>query len=140
MTYLYLSSLRKSQRFQYFGVVKAQRSPILRRAGRKVLFVRRKPSEQTAWWNNGACWATTNHRGWVLCFRESAENTKLLKRCARLSNTDDTGLLIQNAAQPHTVNSWPAIGLAVAGNLYWTEIILSGEKVKKKIILNVCFG
>lgn len=115
--------LRKSQRFQ-FRVVNAQ-------GGRKVLFVRRKPSEQTGWWDNRACWAATNRRGWVLCFRESAENTKLLKHCAHLSNTDDTGLFIQHAAQPHTVNSWPATGLsmAIAGKVHLTEIILSGKNV-----------
>lgn len=68
-----------------------------------------------------------------MCFRESAENTKLLKRCAHLGNTDDTGLLIQNAAPPHTVNSWPAIGLpiAIAGNDHLTfNIILSGKNLK----------
>lgn len=55
-----------------------------------------------------------------MCFRESAENTKLLKRSAHPGDTDDTGLLIQNASQPHTVNSQAAIG----GPLAWLEIRL----------------
>ena len=75
-----------------------------------------------------------------MCFRESAENTKLIKRCAHLRNTDDTRLLIQNAAQPHTVNSWPPIGLpiAIAGKVNLTEIILSGKNVKTHFEL--CFS
>lgn len=35
-----------------------------------------------------------------LCLRESAENTKTCQ-----SNTDDSGLFIQNTSQPHTLNS-----------------------------------
>ena len=99
--------------------------PNIARGGRKVLFVRRKPSEQTGWWDNGPCGATTNHRGWVLCFGEFAENTKPLKRCAHLGYTDDTGLLIQNAAQPHTANSQPEI---------------DSPTVLLEIILNVKYG
>lgn len=38
---------QKKSEIPIFRVVKAQRSPILCGAGRKVLFVHRKPSEQT---------------------------------------------------------------------------------------------
>lgn len=114
MTYLYLFSPSEKVRDSNISGCQSTEQPNIVQGSRKVLFVCRKPCEQTGWWNNGACWATTNHRGWVLCFRESAENTKLLKCCAHLSNTDDTGLLIQNAAQPPTVNSQPEIGLAIA--------------------------
>lgn len=34
------------------------------------------------------------------CLRESAENTKTCQ-----SNTDDSGLFIQNTSRPHTLNS-----------------------------------
>lgn len=112
IAYLYLFSPKKSE-IPILPGCQSTEEPNIARGGSKVLFVHRKPSEQTACWNNGACWATTNHRGWVLCFRESAENTKLVKRCARRSNTDDTGLSIENAAQPCTVNQQAAIGLAI---------------------------
>lgn len=94
--------LQKRSEIPIFSDCQSTEEPNIAQSVRKVLFVRRKPSEQTGWWNNGACWATANQRGWVLCFRESAENTKLLKRCAHLSNTDDTGLLIHNAAALHS--------------------------------------
>lgn len=121
LTYLYPFPAEKVRESNFLGCQSTE-EPNIAQSGRKVLFVRRKPSAQTGWGNNGACWATTNHRGWVLCFRESAENTKPLKRCAHLGNTDDTVLLIQNAAAPHTVNPWPAIGLpiAIAGNDHLT--------------------
>lgn len=69
--------------------------PNITQSGRKVLFVSRKPNEQTGRRDNGGCRSATNHRGWVLSFRESAENTKLLKSCAHVSDTDETGLYIQ---------------------------------------------
>lgn len=106
--------LAKNKKDSNFSDCQSTEEPNITQSGRKVLFVHRKLSEQTSWWNNGACWATANQRGWVLCFRESAENTKLLKRCAHLSETDDTGLLTHNAAALNR----PAIGLpkAAAGN------------------------
>lgn len=48
------SGLQTVKRFQYNRVVKAQKSPNIAQDGRKVLFARRKPSEQTARWNNEA--------------------------------------------------------------------------------------
>lgn len=68
-----------------------------------------------------------------MCFRESAENTKLLKRCAHLGNSDDTGLFIQNAAQPHAVNARPAGGLPSARGWkisFKQRFILSGKNLK----------
>lgn len=102
-TFIFLSS--EKVRFSNITGCESTEEPNTAVCGQKVLFVHRKLSEQTGRRDNGACWATTNHRGWVLCFGESAENTKLLKRCAHLCDSDDTEVFIQNAAQPHTENS-----------------------------------